>query len=141
MRHIPIYLWKEWREQRKALGVLALGLALVAIMAITYFGWSAKTAAEAFLWLPGLCGLGALLTVGSDLFSTEATGQHAQFAERLPAGVAPNYWSKLILFVCILIGSVLYGVALCYLAIWISGGEATPSQPWADWAGWRNWDG
>jgi hypothetical protein len=109
MSPLPIYVWKEWREQRGTLCVLA-----AAFLA----GVGAVTAALprhlvcdpiALQGIVALVLLATIISVGSDLLARERAGAGLGFLERLPAGLGTAFRAKLVFLVLALAGAALYG--------------------------------
>ncbi|TDJ75300.1 MAG: hypothetical protein E2O39_04135 [Planctomycetota bacterium] len=116
MTQADVYLWKEWREQRATLGVLAVMLLLAA-------GVVASVVPAHFLddpilvaWVVAMTVLATLLSVGSDLLPRERQAGTMRFLERLPKGLGRAFRSKLTIFALALVGAVVYGGLLAALA-------------------------
>lgn len=126
------YLWKEWREQRKLLGALALGLVLIVGMIVTFADWRDIDSSFTYTWVTVLCLCSAILTVGSDLFARERKGEQLGFLERLPAGLSMAFRAKLVFFLILIIASILFGLGITALG-GLFFGEGVPRfsvNPW-----------
>lgn len=115
MNSVTIYFWKEWREQRGTLGVLALVLLCgVAVLAAVL----PKTAVQdpiTFQVAIGLVILATVMSIGSDLLARERQLGAIAFLERVPGGLGTAFRAKLGFFVATLIAAACYGalLALC----------------------------
>jgi len=119
MSHLPLYLWKEWRDQRAAL--LGLAIALPALVAV------GALAAPGFLDVSAGAGmLTAVLVVGADLIPGELRRSKLRFLERMPAGLGTAFAAKLAMFVACVLGAAVFGGALARLALLVLGERSLP---------------
>ena len=110
------YLWKEWREQRKTLGMLALGLLLASGMILAGLEWAEYDPSLVYAWTTTLCVCGVMLTVGTDLFARERQAGQLHFLQRIPAGLKTAFRAKLTFFGLVLAGAAAYGLLLGVLS-------------------------
>jgi hypothetical protein len=111
MNSLAVNLSKEWREQRGALGVLA-------IVALGAVGVAAATLSRATLqdplvaqWIVGLTVLGTVMSIGADLLARERQ-RGLEFLARIPHGLERAARGKLCFFALALFGAFAYGALL-----------------------------
>lgn len=120
MSTLRLYVWKEWREHRLAL--LMVALIAVGIMSGAWFVVPLGVLHDPlFPSVSGLVGvLLALLAVGGELLS-ERRSSGLNWLERLPAGHATPFWAKLLFHVPLTLAAGLLGIALAFVAAWTRG--------------------
>jgi hypothetical protein len=117
MNTLSTYLWKEWREQRATLGVLAAVLlaGVTAVVAVL----PAKHADDPLVFQGAI----AIASTGSDLLARERSGPGLGFLERAPAGLAMAFRAKLVFFALALFSAATYGALLATAAALLRSGE------------------
>jgi ABC-type transport system involved in multi-copper enzyme maturation permease subunit len=123
MTLLRLYLWKEWREQRKLIAALAIALVLLTVFSSLLDDWSDLRSESHYFIITGITVLAFIPTVGSDLFARERRKPQLQFLDRVPAGLSSAYWGKLVFFLLTMAGSVLLGVLLSTLLVFQTGRE------------------
>lgn len=123
MQLLKTYLRKEWREQRLALGGLALGLSVAVGVVGSLLSKETLSSSFTYDWVVSICFGAALVTVGSDLFGRERQSRQLGFLERLPAGLGAAFRAKLAFFALLLVGAVGYGLLLAALVSLVFTGE------------------
>ncbi|MFT4540440.1 MAG: hypothetical protein ACI835_002891 [Planctomycetota bacterium] len=110
------YLWKEWREQRKLIGGLVLGLLMIVGVNGALDLWTRGIDSMfTYTWVTAMCVIATSMTVGSDLFARERHGSQLSFLERLPAGLSMAFRGKLLFFLLLMIAATLFGLGLAAL--------------------------
>jgi len=130
-----VHLWKEWREHRLVLLVLAL-LVPAAVLGAAAFA-EARVLGNAVV--PAVCalfaGLALTMTVGGDSLAREE-GARLAFLERLPGGLAAAFRAKLTFFAAALLALETVAVlAALAAALWRCGeladGWIEPVRGWS----------
>jgi hypothetical protein len=123
MSPLSMYLWKEWREQRATLGVLAA--VLLAGVAAVVLALPGELASDplAFQGAVALSVLATVMSIGADLLARERAGAGLGFLERLPAGLGTAFRAKLVFFTLALAAAALYGALLATAAALVCAGE------------------
>lgn len=125
MNVLSTYLWKEWREQRATLGLLALALTLGTTVVLATLPRAAAGDPITFLGVVVLSAAATVLSVGADLLSRERE-RGLRFLERQPAGLAAAFRAKLAFLVLAMGAALSFGVLLASCAAWLRGG--TPPE-------------
>jgi hypothetical protein len=118
-----VYLWKEWREQRTTIAVLAL-VFLVGIA--TAAAWIPRELVRDPLvlqWAVVLIVIATVMSIGSDLFARERQHGALSFLERVPRGLESAFRGKLIFFAIALSVALAFGLALTCCAALARTGE------------------
>jgi len=117
---LRLYLWKEWREHRLALGVVGASALVLAAL-------SRQFTPRSFLGdplYPLLAALAlvliALLAVGAELLA-ERRGGTLAWLERLPAGLTAPFWAKLAFHVVVTLAAAGLGIGLALASAWTRG--------------------
>jgi hypothetical protein len=123
MKTSSIYLWKEWREQRATLGLLAL--VLLGGVAVLVAVIPRELVRDPFVvqWAMGLTLIATVMSVGSDLFARAPQHSALAFLERVPRGLASAFRGKLCFFALALIAALVYGSVLECCAVLVRTGE------------------
>lgn len=121
MNVLPTYLWKEWREQRATLGLLALALTLGTGVVLATLPRAAAGDPITFLGIVTFAAAATVLAVGADLLSRERE-RGLRFLERQPAGLAAAFRAKLAFLVLAMGAALAFGVLLASSAAWLRGG-------------------
>lgn len=120
------YLWKEWREQRRLLGSLALGLSILVGLIVAFVDFKDVDVSFSYTWITTLCVAATILTVGPDLFARERRGQQLRFLERLPRGLAMAFRGKLTFFLLVISGAIAFGLGIAALGGLVFGDGVPP---------------
>jgi hypothetical protein len=123
MKTSSIYLWKEWREQRATLGLLAL--VLLGGVAVLVAVIPRELVRDPFVmqWAVGLTLIATVMSVGSDLFARERQHGALAFLERVPRGLGSAFRGKLCFFAFALLAALVYGSVLECCAVLVRTGE------------------
>ncbi len=112
MKHIELYLWKEWRDQRT--GIFGLILVVPILFVLAVLAWDSNRVATVLD--PGLAAaigaLTALLVFGADLIPGEVRRARVAFLERLPAGLERAFTAKLVFFVAVTLFAAIYAMSV-----------------------------
>ena len=115
MAHVlRMYLWKEYRDQRAALGWLgAVFVSLAILAAFLLPRWVVGDRGFA-AGCGGLALLVFLFTVGPDFLSRERSEGRVRFLERMPSGLRTAFVAKLALFLACAVFVTGVGIALAF---------------------------
>ena len=117
MKALRWHLWKEWREQRRALLVLVLLSSSIAIAAAGFApAWYFHTEGPLLVGV-GLVVVPLLLQIG-ELAARDASGPARRFLERLPRGVQRAFVAKLVLLLSLLTAALLLAGTLWLACAW-----------------------
>jgi hypothetical protein len=133
----PTYLWKEWREQRATLGLLALALAVGVGVVVSTLPRTAAGDPLTFQCVQALALAATVFSVGADLLARERE-RGLRFLERQPAGLAAAFRAKLAFLVLAMGAALVFGALLALAAARLRTG-AWPELPldleFAQWIG------
>lgn len=119
MNSLRLYLWKEWREHRFAL--LGAALTCVALVAGAWPLVPPHALRDPYPSLALVFALGiVLLAVGGELLSERRPGGMA-WLDRLPAGLAVPFWTKLVFHATTLVAAGFLGIGLAFGLAWLRG--------------------
>jgi hypothetical protein len=111
----PTYLWKEWREQRGTLALLAAALCVGVASVIATLPRAAAADSLTFQCVVAGTLAAAILTVGADLLSRERE-RGLRFLERHPGGLATAFRAKLVFLLGVVALALAFGVLLAATA-------------------------
>ena len=131
MNAVRIYFWKEWREQRATLVVLAVVLLCAVGILAAVLPTETLRHPAAFTGIIGLTLLATLMSIGSDLLARERQLGAIGFLERLPAGLGTVFWGKLCAFLVVLLVALAYGSLLAGAAALLRTG-GLPQAPFEE---------
>ncbi len=136
MKVLATYLWKEWREQRATLLVLAAVMLAGVVAVSSALPRAALGDPLAFQGIVAFTLIATAISLGSDLLARERQSGTIAFLDRLPAGLEAAFRGKLGFLAASLLCAGVYGVLLAAGAAWIRGGALAPglldgSAAWA----------
>lgn len=115
MNVLSTYLWKEWREQRATLAVLAAALCVGVASVLATLPRAAAADPLTFQCVVAGTLAAAILTVGADLLSRERE-RGLRFLERHPGGLATAFRAKLVFLLGVVALALAFGVLLAATA-------------------------
>lgn len=131
MNALSTYLWKEWREQRATLALLAAALCVGVGAVVATLPCAAASDALTFQCVVTGALAAALLSVGADLLSRERE-RGLRFLERHPAGLGTAFRAKLVFLFGVLVAALAFGAALATAAALLRGGALPEVEPGPD---------
>ena len=128
-----LYLWREWREQRRTLGLLALVLPLLGL----FFSHLPPRPALAEPLLQSGAALAFVVVVlvasGGELLGAERREAGLRWLERLPAGLSTAFRAKLLFLVLTVALAAVYGLGVARALALLRGIEPR-SLRWETWS-------